>query len=299
MEIIICILSIIILMLFFYIILLKKDIRRITNQIKEIRRKKSNLLLNKELGEKNISNLIKEINAALAEIHKQESEMYVQTEEMRLMITNVAHDLRTPLTSAIGYLELIQNSNLPEEQKEKYINIITERLNKLSYLITNFFEFSKIVSNNEEVEKHNENLVQIIEEAIIGFYQNFSKENRQINFTHEKNKIEIKTNKNLLMRILDNLIINAYKHSQSDLEIIISENESSIKMEFINELRNDNLDINAMFDKFYTADTSRTDGNTGLGLAIVKEFVQLLNGEIHAKKEENLLSIVIVMYKIV
>lgn len=293
MEIIICILGIIIVMLFFYIFLLKKEINRISIQVKDVRNKNSNILLHTELGEKNINELIQEINKTLVYIHNEEIQMHSKTEELRQMITNVAHDIRTPLTSAIGYLELLQNSSLDNKQKGKYFSIITERLNKLSYLITNFFEFSKIISSSNEIEFKKENLIEILENCIAGFYEDFSKENRQIDFIHDTNRLEINTSKTLMIRIIDNLIINAYKHSKSNLEIAIFQDENNIKLQFTNKVENNNLNTDIIFEKFYTADDSRTNGNTGLGLAIAKEFVKLLNGEIYALKEGDLLKIIV------
>lgn len=293
MEIIIFILSIIIVMLFFYIFLLKKEIKRISLQLKDIRSKNSNSLLHAELGEKNINTLIQEINKTLIDIHKQEIQMHSKTEELKQMITNVTHDIRTPLTSAIGYLELIQNNDLENDQKEKYFTIISERLNKLSYLITNFFEFSKIISSSEKVEFEKENLIEIIENCIVGFYEDFSKENRLIDFIHNTNKIEIYTSKTLLTRIVDNLILNAFKHSKSDLKIFVFQEENNIDLQFENKLEDTNLDTDIMFEKFYTADNSRADGNTGLGLAIAKEFTELISGKIYAMKEDRSLKIVI------
>ena len=225
MEIIICILGIIIVMLFFYIFLLKKEINRISIQVKDVRNKNSNILLHTELGEKNINELIQEINKTLVYIHNEEIQMHSKTEELRQMITNVAHDIRTPLTSAIGYLELLQNSSLDNKQKGKYFSIITERLNKLSYLIT-----------NNEIEFKKENLIEILENCIAGFYEDFSKENRQIDFIHDTNRLEINTSKTLMIRIIDNLIINAYKHSKSNLEIAIFQDENNIKLQFTNKL---------------------------------------------------------------
>ena len=150
---------------------LKKEINRISIQVKDVRNKNSNILLHTELGEKNINELIQEINKTLVYIHNEEIQMHSKTEELRQMITNVAHDIRTPLTSAIGYLELLQNSSLDNKQKGKYFSIITERLNKLSYLITNFFEFSKIISSSNEIEFKKENLIEILENCIAGFYE--------------------------------------------------------------------------------------------------------------------------------
>ncbi len=290
---IICLLIVIILMLFLYIFILKKEIKRIASRVGNVRSEDSNALINKELEEKNLVILIKEINNTISDINKKEINMNIKTEELKKMITNTAHDLRTPLTSAIGYIELIQDNDIAEEKKEKYIQIILERLQKLSYLITNLFEFSKMISNDNKIEMKEENLIEIIEGCIANFYDDFIKENRQINFKHKNSKVEIITNKSLLARAFDNMIINAYKHSKSNLDIEIFEENGEVMIKFINKLEDNNLDINLIFEKFYTTDISRTNGNTGLGLAIAKEFIKLTNGNISAIKEDGLLKMIV------
>ncbi len=298
MVFIICLLIVIILMLFLYIFTLKKEIKRIASRVRNVRSEDSNALINKELEEKNLLILIKEINNTISDINKKEININIKTEELKKMITNTAHDLRTPLTSAIGYIELIQNNNIAEDKKEKYIQIILERLQKLSYLITNLFEFSKIISNDNQIEMKEENLIEIIEGCIANFYDDFIKENRQINFSHKNSKVEIITNRSLLTRAFDNMIINAYKHSKSNLDIEIFEENEEVIIKFINKLEEDNLDIDLIFEKFYTTDISRTNGDTGLGLAIAKEFIELTNGNISAIKENGLLKMIVTIKRV-
>ena len=293
MGIITIILIAIIVILSFYLILLKKEIKRITNKLNNIENEKSNMLLNKEFDDKDMNRLIFEINTLLKSVNEKEAKIHTKNNELQKMITNVAHDLRTPLTSALGYIDMVKNSKLTEEEKEKYILIIEERLNKLSYFITSFFEFSKVVSKDEAIELKKENVIGVLEECIASFYEDFVNNNRKIELNTNLNKIEIITNKQLLTRIFDNLIINAYKHSKSDLIINLEKNEKETIIIFENELEDMNIDTNAIFNEFYTVDISRTKGNTGLGLAIAKEFVSLLKGKIYAEKEANLLRIII------
>lgn len=132
-----------------------------------------------------------------------------------------------------------------------------------------------------------------MERSIVNYYDDFNKDGRRINLDVINYKIELITNELMLMRVFENLIINAYKHSKSDLNIKIQTIKNKVRIEFINELEDKSLDVVQMFDEFYTEDISRTKENTGLGLAIVKEFVQTLNGIIYAQKDSNLLNIVI------
>lgn len=290
---IIFILISIIIILSFYLILLKKEIRRTATNLKNIENEDSNVLLNKEFNDKNLNELLIQINLLLKSINEKVREINLKNNSLKRMITNVAHDLRTPLTSAMGYMDMIKNGQLTDEEKEKYTAIVEERLSRLSYLITNFFDFSKVILNNKKIEFKKENIVEILERSIVNYYDDFNKDGRRINLDVINYKIELITNELMLMRVFENLIINAYKHSKSDLNIKIQTIKNKVRIEFINELEDKSLDVVQMFDEFYTEDISRTKENTGLGLAIVKEFVQTLNGIIYAQKDSNLLNIVI------
>ena len=293
MEFIVFILIFAISVLSFYLFLLKKEIRRTTKKIQDIESEKSNILINKEYDDKDMNKLIMQINILLKSINNREIMICEKNNSLQKMITNIAHDLRTPLTSALGYIDILKNKQLSDEENEKYISIIEERLYNLSYLITNFFEFSKIISKDEEIELKKQNVIGILEKSISNFYDDFSKSNRIIELNTDFNKVEIMTNTQLISRVFDNLIINAYKHSNSNLIINLKKENNKVQIVFINKLEDEDIDIGKVFDEFYTADISRTKGNTGLGLAIAKEFVNLLNGEIYAKREDNYFKIVI------
>lgn len=288
MEYIIVILTIIIILLITYLFLVKKDLKRLSKEIKKIKENDSNNLAHSEISLRELDELINEINYIIDESKKEKINSVTKTKELRKMITNISHDLRTPLTSALGYIDLLLSSN--KVQDKKTLKIVEERLKKLESLINSFFEFSKINLQDKTISKEKINLIGIIEESIAGYYEDYSKETRTIILKNNLQKIIIDSNKEMLTRIFDNLISNALKHSTSDL-IIEIEKQDNIKIEFINDLLYPDLDISHIFDEFYTIDIARTKGNTGLGLAIAKEFVEKLGGIIYAKKDDNKLII--------
>lgn len=294
MEIIVVILIIIIVFLAGYLFVMKRELKRIEKELDLVLSRKTNSLVHTEFFSKEINNLVECINHHLTEIKSKESNLERKNTNFIKMIRNISHDLRTPLTSSLGYVSLMLESDIPEQEKIKNLKTIEERLKRLSELIDSFFEFSKILSDNKNIELDEINLVAVIEKSISNHYEDFSKDNRVINFKSNKRKININSNELMLTRIFDNLIRNAYKHSQGNLDIEISQNSSKIKIKFINNLLSDELDVNRMFDEFYTVDISRTKGNTGLGLAIAKEFVEQLNGIIRADKNKNKLIITII-----
>lgn len=294
MEIILVILVIIILFLVCYLFFMKMELRRIKKELDLVLSRKTNGLVHTEFTSKEIHDLVECINTHLTEIKSKESKLERKNANFVKMIRNISHDLRTPLTSSLGYVSLMLESDMTEQEKIKNLKIVEERLKRLSELIDSFFEFSKILSNDQIIELDEINLVAVVEKAISNHYEDFSKDNRMIDFKTNKRKIKIKSNEVMLIRVFDNLIRNAYKHSNGNLDIEINQTPDKVKIKFINDLLYNDLDVDRIFDEFYTVDISRTKGNTGLGLAIAKEFVEQLKGKINADKKNNKLRITII-----
>lgn len=283
--------------LLFLLLLQRSELRSISRQLKEIKRQDTNELVHSIGSDKTSAQLINEINALLGEI--QHSRVWYQQKNHALeqMMTNISHDLRTPLTSAMGYIHMIQNSDITEEEKERELAIIENRLSRLEELINSFFEFSQIISNEKTPEKTEVNLVAVLEESIAHYYDDYCGQGREILLHCEPHKLMIHSNKNMLLRIFDNLINNAFKHGAGDLTVSIltdsTELSECVQIRFENTmnplgmqndpLQNSDMDINHIFDEFYTTDISRTKGNTGLGLAIVKQFTEMLHGSVSAE----------------
>ena len=291
-DIIIIILVILLFIAIFYLFLLKRSIRKFNKDLTKKLKQNSNIILTTDFTDKDLSDLVDNINATLIKYNNIKNEYENKNNNLQRMMTNISHDLRTPLTSALGYIDIVQKSNLTKKEKSKNLKIIEERLKRLSDLINSFFEFSKIISNNENIKLEKVNLVAILEKSISNHYEDFSKENRVINFKASKRKIFVNSNEMMLARVFDNLIRNSYKHSKSNLDITI-DTSSNVQISFSNDLLYNDLDVDRIFDEFYTVDISRTKGNTGLGLAIVKEFIEQLNGTIKAEKKNHKLVFII------
>lgn len=292
MEFIIIILIIVIIILLTYLFLYHNEVKHISKEIDNIKDLDSNTLIHSKYNLKNINNLIYKINNLLTESKNIKIDYGNKNKSLMKMMTNISHDLRTPLTSALGYIDIILKTDLSEEEKKKDLITIEKRLRRLEELISSFFEFSRIISTNKLPTLEKINLTSILEESVIVFYDEYKKNNRKILLDCNQRKIIINSNKMLLTRIFENLIGNAYKHSNSDL-IIKVEKLNKVKIIFSNELLDNDVDIDRIFDEFYTVDISRTKEGTGLGLAIAKEFTKQLNGNIYAEKHNNQLKIII------
>ena len=270
------------LVLLFLLIVQKHEIKGVTRQLGYLKNKDTNELVhtvgtNKEL--------IGEINSLLREIRENRIEYVRKNHAVEQMMTNISHDLRTPLTSAMGYIQIIRNSDLSEDEKSRELAIVEQRLIRLEELINSFFEFSQIISSGKVPEKETVNLVAILEEAVVHYFDDYQKQNRKIVLNCSEQRLSVNSNKNMLLRIFDNLISNALKHGEGDLSISVNIN-GEIRVRFENDLSDPSVDISHIFDEFYSTDISSTKGNTGLGLAIAKQFTEMLGGSISARNTD-------------
>ena len=245
----------------------------------------------KKYGKDELSILADNINYMAEELKtKIDSERKAEKTKNDL-ITNVSHDLRTPLTSIKGYLELIKDKKYTQEnQLDQYANISYNQAERLELLINDLFEYTKLANNAVKFEKQNialnELLDQLIEELVPIF------ENTTVTISKEfiKEKIIINVDPNKIARVFENLLINAIRYSikPSEIKVILTVDGSYSLVSIKNkceEISDDNL--SKIFDRFYRVEESRSSntGGSGLGLAIAKSMVELQDGFIEAKYE--------------
>ncbi|WP_236354823.1 sensor histidine kinase [Konateibacter massiliensis] len=202
------------------------------------------------------------------------------------LITSVAHDLRTPLTSITGYLELLRrNQQLDEETREKYIEIVYNKSKRLENLIYDLFDFTKLNHGKIAIKLGTINIVKLIEQLLDEFYPSFQENNLEYEFETEQKDFFIEADGDLLARLFDNLISNAIKYGSDGklIKVHVKERADMVKIEVINYgkvIPSNELDN--VFKKFYRVEQSRSEntGGTGLGLAIAKNVVEMHNGTI-------------------
>lgn len=285
MTAVIVILGITVLVLTVLLLLQRREINSITRQLEELGGKDTNILVNSAGSVDGGSDrLINEINRLLKQMRAMRVDHVRKSHAMEQMMTNISHDLRTPLTSAMGYINIIRSSELSEEEKDRELAVIEQRLNRLEELINSFFEFSKVISSGERPELAEFDLIAALEESIVHYFDDYENRGRSISLECTERRATILSNRHMLLRIFDNLIGNALKHGTGDLAVSVSR-EDGLRVSFQNMTENGDIDIGHIFDEFYTTDISRTKGNTGLGLAIAKQFTEMLGGSISAEYE--------------
>ena len=206
------------------------------------------------------------------------------------LITNVAHDLRTPLTSIIGYMGyLAMKKDLDEETKENYIQMVYAKAKRLEKLIEDLFSFTKLNYGKIAMRIEKVDIVMLINQLLDDFYPSFTQNDLEYELVCKKNSIMINADGNLLARLFDNLINNAVKYGKEGkyIRVFINDSEEHVVVSVVNYgyiIPKD--DIKNLFNKFYRVEQSRSTntGGTGLGLAIVKNIVDMHKGtiEVHS-----------------
>jgi signal transduction histidine kinase len=205
------------------------------------------------------------------------------------LITSVAHDLRTPLTSIIGYLELIQNTpDLPPAQREKFLSIISTKSKRLEKLIEELFGFTKLTFGKMSMKVTRLDIVKLVSQLLEEFYPNFQKSKLECVFSSSRPEKMIRADGALLARLFDNLIANAIKYGAEGKKIIVrveaSDTQTVVSVTNFGYVIPEK-ELPLLFDKFYRVEQSRSlnTGGTGLGLAIAKNIAEVHGGDISVK----------------
>ena len=211
------------------------------------------------------------------------------------LITNIAHDLRTPLTSIIGYLELLrsgQNAVMPPELEKKYIDIAYTKSKRLEKLIEDLFGFTKMTYGKMAMKVGQVDIIKLLSQLLEEFYPSFADYHLTYELTSNVPALTITADGNLLARLFDNLIGNAIKYGAQGKKVlvkILSEGEivtvSVINYGYVIPAE----ELPLIFNKFYRVEQSRSlnTGGTGLGLAIAKNIVDMHGGTISVSSDLN------------
>lgn len=213
------------------------------------------------------------------------------------LISNVSHDLRTPLTSIINYVNILRQ-DITKDEKEDYLAIVEKKAKKLKVLIDDLFEMSKINSGKMELFKDNIDIVSLIHQTIGEYYYIYESKNIEFKVDSYKEEVYIDLDGKLISRAIENIIINAMKYSLEGTRVYvdISEKDGYIVLSFKNisnyEMNFDNKEI---FERFARGDASRNSRieGSGLGLAITKSIIELHDGKVYITREGDMFKIFI------
>ncbi len=263
------------------IIVMKRSAREIAEKLSEKLSADTNTLIDISSGDRDMKRLANELNKQLR-LLREERQRYLRGDiELKKSVTNISHDLRTPLTAISGYLDMLENEE-KSENAARYLDIVRERTEALKTLSEELFSYSLISAasdNGITPEYEDVSLNAAVEDSVLAFYAVLTKRGITPEITLPESKITRRLDKKLLSRILSNIMSNAVKYSDGDLEITLFDNGTLVFRNHAAAL--DEITVKRLFDRFYTVENA--GGSTGLGLSIAKTLTELMNGEINAR----------------
>lgn len=276
-----------------------KYIKFLTKEVKIIKDNGFGKII-KVKGEDELAELCKSINSMSLELRKKIDNEKIIEKNKNELISNVSHDLRTPLTSIIGYVDLLKKNGFEDKEKfDAYIEVIDERTKSLNKLINELFEYTKLNSHDIKLNYSKVEMGALLEQLVGEYTPIFAKANLELYKDIVNKDIFLNADIEKLVRALENLLTNAKKYSVKNSKVFVRlfEKNNNIVISIANETENickDDLDN--IFERFYKVDKSRNNQeSTGLGLSIVKRIVELHNGDIKVDFKDNIIDFKIIL----
>lgn len=274
----ICSLALAALCLLAYLLVLRHSLREAAEELDEKLRTDTNTLISISSGDRAMQSLVTHINRQLQALRRERLRLHSGNAELTAAVTNVSHDLRTPLTALCGYLDLLEQE--PQtEAAARYLAVIRERTDAMRALTEELFRYSVLTATADELHTEPVCLNDVLEQSLAGFYGALSARGITPSVQLPEEKVIRPLDAAALRRVFDNILSNAAKYS--DGKVMFSNRASALSR----------VEAARLFDRFYTVDSAR--GSTGLGLSIAKLLTEKLHGTISADYENETLRICI------
>ncbi len=271
-----------------YLLSLRASLKEVARELNDKLKTDTNTLISISSGDRAMRTLASKINCQLHLLRKERLKLQHGDMELKNAVTNISHDLRTPLTAICGYLDLLAQQP-QSEASERYLSVIRERTDAMRGLTEELFRYSVIAGTTEELHFEPVCLNDILEQSLAGFYGALSERGIVPDIALSEQQIERTLDRHALRRIFDNILSNAAKYSDGDLSVRLSPDGT---VWFENHAKDlDAMQTAHLFERFYTVNTARS--GTGLGLSIAKLLTEKMGGNLAAEYNEGKLSIFI------
>lgn len=287
------VLGTVILLLLSFLIMYLYQVSQIIRQLRTIRsEQKTNKLIQIEMNGLGMNKLAKEINELILSDRSREVEIQDEKKKIKQQIASISHDFRTPLTSIIGYIDFIKSEG-NEERRKEYLDIINKKSIQLKRHIDEFYEMSLIEDESYEIQMEQVHPGTILEDVLLGLTNSISERGIQLQIDINPDGA-VFGNTNSLARVYTNLIQNIIRYGYKNCYIFHGVKNGKLITIFNNEVEDaSGIDQNRFFEKFYTADSSRTKSNSGLGLYTSKILIDKMKHSIDVSVSGNNVIIII------
>ena len=264
---------------------LKKNMDQVSSEFARLLAEETNGLITVDTRNPEIRKLARELNEELKTLKEQRRNYQNGDRELKEAVTNISHDLRTPLTAISGYLELLEEEE-KSETVEQYLSFSSGRTEAMKQLTEDLFRYTVVLSAGPP-ELSEIDLREVLEASLLSFYGALTERKITPEIHLPKEPVLRKGNREVMSRVFGNILSNVLKYSDGDLKVELKENG---ELTFSNHARDlDEVQVGKLFDRFFTVETAR--GSTGLGLSIARTLMEQMGGKIVAGYEDGVLKI--------
>lgn len=246
--------------------------RRVTNQ---------KLILT--APDRELERLLETVNQGLENARLEQVVYCGREKEFRRQIANISHDLRTPLTSILGYLELLEDPDLSEMERREFLNVVRRKAEALQELISAFYDLSRLESGEYSLDPERTELYGLLCETLAAFYEDFQTAGLAVETCISQERVFVTADKKAAKRVFFNLMQNILNHGTSQVRIEQRREGAEVITTFSNMVQGMRQeDVPRVFERFFTADEMRTGQNTGLGMTIVQKLLTEMGHQVDA-----------------
>lgn len=264
----------------------RRQVKKTCRHLAFMKENKTNMRLRAELPFSELNELSDNINELLDSSDNIRMTAERNERNLKDAITNISHDIRTPLTSLDGFFHLLKNSD-SEEERVQCTEIIQNRIDNLKYMLEELFTYTKLQNEDYKIQLESIDFNQCVCSAIVGFYNEFQEKGIEVHTDFTEDEIIVNGNAEAVQRIIGNLLKNVLDHGSREVEMTLKTNSDKVIFTCSNKVDNpDSIDISQVFSRFYKSDPARTHSSTGLGLAIAKGLAKRMNGDMNATVQD-------------
>ncbi len=270
-------------LLLFRMLMLRREIGRMAEQLRRYNNGETGKKIDIALFDSKLEELAGQINAQSRRINEAETQKNRIRQEFRQAAVHMSHDIRTPLTSIRGYIQLLGRDGISAEERKDYVEIVNNRTSRLQSLLDDFFELAVIESPEDDLNVERLDMTSLIADMAVSYYDGFNKRGIVPAIVLPNQKIMAYGEESAVRRVVENLLANTLKYGSGTVEIILERGEEDVSFTIVNEAKElAGSDVNLLFDRFYTADRARSAQTSGLGLAIAKSLMVKMGGKLEA-----------------
>lgn len=274
--------------------LLRRELGRMARAMDDIHSQHTGRQLTINTQVPQVAELATQINTLYDDVDAEQAASRAAMDEMRQSMANISHDLRTPLTSILGYLKLLQGGGNAPEQAASYLAIAQRKAQSLNQLVGGLFELARLESGGYVLQQQRLDAGAVLADELAAAYTRMMESGIEPEVSLDDKPLWIIGDKNALGRVFANLIQNMIKHGLAPMQISAQATGGTVVVRFANRV--EGLDpevVDQLFGRFFTNDRMRSGKDTGLGLAIVKALVEQMNGQVEAVLEGDMLAFVL------